>query len=63
MVKECGEFNSVPVEPGEHVTEPVVDSRTSEFARFAEESRARWDPFEWLKVKIKQSSNRKSSTK
>jgi len=41
----------------------VVVPVTPGFAKFAEQSRARWDLFEWLKVKIKQASNIKPPTK
>lgn len=64
MARECLGFNndSVP-ESLKNVTKPVVVSTDHEFARFAEASRARWDAFGWLKVKIRQALNKKSPTK
>lgn len=51
------------VEKGVFQGPKMLDSTTPDFAEFAEQSRARWDVVEWLKVKIKQLSGRRASTK
>ena len=50
------------VEKGVFQGPKMLDSTTPDFAEFAEQSRARWDVLEWLKVKIKQLSGRRTPT-
>jgi hypothetical protein len=58
-----GGWEQVPGKPGEYKANVVTGPVTPEFAKFAEESRARWDIVEWLKVKIKQLSDRATPIK
>lgn len=51
------------IEKGVFQGPEMLDSTTPDFAEFAEQSRARWDILEWLKVKIKQLSNKGTPTK
>lgn len=39
---------------GMYTATPLVESTTPDFSKFAESSRARWDLFEFIKVKLQQ---------
>ena len=56
-----GGWEPVSGKPGEYRAKPVGVPVTPEFIDFSKQSRARWDVVEWLKVKIKQFSDRKTS--
>lgn len=58
-----GGWEPVPGKSGEYRAKVVEVPVTPQFAQFSEQSRASWDVVEWLKVKIKQSLNRKLPTK
>ena len=58
-----GGWEPVAGKPGEYKAKMVTVSVTPEFTKFAEESRARWDVVEWLKIKIKHLSDRVTPTK
>jgi hypothetical protein len=58
-----GGWEPKPGKPGEYRAKVVTGSVTPDFANFAEESRARWDFGEWLKVKLGHLLNKRPSIK
>ena len=57
-----GGWEPVSGKPGEFRGKMVTGPVDPEFAAHAEQSRARWDLIEWLKVKIKQLSEKRPPT-
>jgi hypothetical protein len=58
-----GGWEPVSGRPGEFRGKMVTGPVTPEFAKFSEESRARWDVVEWLKLKFKRLLNKESPDK
>jgi hypothetical protein len=58
-----GGWEQNPGKPGEFRAKIVTGPVTPDFADFAEESRARWDLVEWLKVKLGHLLNKGTSIK
>jgi hypothetical protein len=57
-----GGWEPVLGRPGEYRGKMVTGPVDPEFAEHAEQSRARWDLVEWLKVKIRQLSDKQTPT-
>lgn len=49
--------------PGEYRASMITGPATPDFENFAEQSRARWDVGEWVKVKLKQLLDKRTPAK